>query len=204
MKENVNKIYYALPALLAVLMFSSNFLSTDLFSGNVINFAVWFILSIFAFSLGWIITNTLDWDFGGRVVFAVIIVTAVITMFFITIFQEYFNINSVLTENILLYILRNIYIGLMGVFGMAVSKLIELQRITNSYETVNATKDEIIENAKEKANLIIAQAKVDAAKITLDAENKIKNLEETQVKMETKLNEFIKLEKELLNRYKNE
>ncbi|RMD48058.1 MAG: hypothetical protein D6830_07625 [Ignavibacteria bacterium] len=204
MKENVNKIYYALPALLAVLMFSSNFLSTDLFSRNVINFAVWFILSIFAFSLGWIITNTLDWDFGGRVVFAVIIVTAVITMFFITIFQEYFNINSVLTENILLYILRNIYIGLMGVFGMAVSKLIELQRITNSYETVNATKDEIIENAKEKANLIIAQAKVDAAKITLDAENKIKNLEETQVKMETKLNEFIKLEKELLNRYKNE
>jgi len=200
----VKKIYYVLPALLAVMMFSSNFLSTNMFSDTVINFAVWFILSIFAFSLGWIITNTLDWNFGGKVVFSVIIVTSFITMFFITIFNDYFNLNGVLTENILLYVLRNIFIGLMGVFGMAVSKLIELQRVAEVCSAVNERKESIIKMAEEKADLIISKAKLEAEKITHDAGKEVSELKDVKSKLETTLKEFIELEKELLRNYSDE
>ncbi len=175
-----------------------------MFSDTVINFAVWFILSIFAFSLGWIITNTLDWNFGGKVVFSVIIVTSFITMFFITIFNDYFNLNGVLTENILLYVLRNIFIGLMGVFGMAVSKLIELQRVAEVCSAVNERKESIIKMAEEKADLIISKAKLEAEKITHDAGKEVSELKDVKSKLETTLKEFIELEKELLRNYSDE
>ncbi len=201
--KGVKKIYFALPVLLAVLMFISNFLSTDLFRDNVINFAVWFILSIFAFSIGWIITNTLDWNLGGKIVFTVIVVTSFITLLFITVFHNYFNLNGVLTENLMLYVLRNIYIGLMGVFGMAVSKLIDLEKRIEITDGTIDRDNAIIQSAEEKAKVIISKAKLEAEKITFDAEKNLNHLIDTSAKIENKLAEFIKIEKELIEKYKS-
>ena len=55
------KKYYLAPLLAAVLIFISNFLNTQLFDVEIVNFAVWFILSLFIFAIGWITNNTLGW-----------------------------------------------------------------------------------------------------------------------------------------------
>lgn len=196
--------YYFFPMLLAVLMFSTNFLSTNLFRDTVINFAVWFILSIFAFSCGWIITNTLDWKFGGKIVFTVIVVTSFITVIFIMIFHNYFNFNGILTENLILYSLRNVYIGLMGVFGMSVSKLIDLQKELEGFRAAKSKEEDIISSAENRAEIILSKAKLEAEKITFDAEKKLKKIIDTNTDFEKKLNEFIQIEKELINNYNKE
>ena len=63
------KKYYLAPLLLSGLIFISNFLNTTLFGQEIINFAVWFILSLFIFAIAWITNNTLGWVHGGKIVF---------------------------------------------------------------------------------------------------------------------------------------
>ncbi|MDP3580611.1 MAG: hypothetical protein Q8S39_01675, partial [Ignavibacteria bacterium] len=53
--------YYLTPALLVIIIFSSNFLSTDLFKAGYSNFSVWFVLSLFSFACGWLINKTLGY-----------------------------------------------------------------------------------------------------------------------------------------------
>ena len=64
---------YVSPLLIGLLIFLSNFLNTQLFGSEIVNFVVWFILSLFVFSTGWFTNNTLGWIHGGKIVFAVIV-----------------------------------------------------------------------------------------------------------------------------------
>lgn len=52
MNDLVKKYYYLTPLLLGVLIFASNFLHTDIFKFGELNFAVWFIISLFCFACG--------------------------------------------------------------------------------------------------------------------------------------------------------
>ncbi|MCK7516427.1 MAG: hypothetical protein MZV64_01205 [Ignavibacteriales bacterium] len=47
-------------------------------------------------------------------------------LFIIIFFNEYFATSELLTENLILYSLRNITLGAMGFFGMAVQEVLEL------------------------------------------------------------------------------
>ena len=198
-KKNI--INYATAILLGVLIFASDFLDTDIFNFDEKNFAVWFVLSILCFASGWYINKTLGWHKGGKIVFSVIIAVTIVSIFMITFFSGYFNANEILTENLILYSLRNVTLGAMGFFGMAIQEVINNRRDTQ----ILNEKVELLEResdiSKKEAKLIIKEANLNAEKIINDAESKSKNLFLKKERIEKELKEFIQTERELIKRY---
>ena len=196
-----NILKYAAAILLGVLIFASDFLDTDIFNFDEKNFAVWFVLSILCFASGWYINKTLGWHKGGKIVFSVIIAVTIVSIFMITFFSGYFNANEILTENLILYSLRNVTLGAMGFFGMAIQEVINNRRDTQ----ILIEKVELLEResdiSKKEAKLIIKEARLNAEKIINDAEAKSKNLFLKKERIEKELKEFIQTERELIKRY---
>ena len=196
-----NIMKYATAILLGVLIFASDFLDTDIFNFDEKNFAVWFVLSILCFASGWYINKTLGWHKGGKIVFSVIIAVTIVSIFMITFFSGYFNANEILTENLILYSLRNVTLGAMGFFGMAIQEVINNRRDTQ----ILIEKVELLEResdiSKKEAKLIIKEARLNAEKIVNDAEAKSKNLFLKKERIEKELKEFIQTERELIKRY---
>lgn len=199
----MNKInlHYATVVLLGLIMFSSNFLSAKLFTGEILNFAVWFILSIFAFSCGWIIDKTLGWRYGGKLVFAVIVATSIMSVFLVTFFRGYFGINEYLTENFILFSLRNIMLGVMGIFGLAVAELLAVQKEIEQLKHQTQLNRKIAEDAEREAEIIIREAKSKADAMLVEAERESLEMINRKKEIEIQLKEFLKTEKELLKKY---
>lgn len=195
---------YGTAVLLGLLMFSSNFLSPKLFTGEILNFAVWFILSIFAFSCGWIIDKTLGWTHGGRIVFAVIVATSVMSVFLVSFFSGYFGVNDLLTENMILYSLRNIMLGTMGIFGMSVAELIYIQREIENLRNQSQLNRQIADDAQREADIIIRDARSRSTEILANAEKEAVDLINRKKEIEMQLKEFLKTEKDLLKKYEAE
>ncbi len=192
---------YFAPALLGVLMFASNFLNTNLFNFGTNNFAVWFVLSFICFACGWYIDKSLGWHLGGKIVFAVIIGVTIVSVFLISYFREYFAANELLTENLILYSLRNISLGAMSIFGMAVVEVFTMQRdVVILNEKLNVY-DAAIKDAKKEAELELKEAKLKAQKIIQDAEANAKNTFLKKERIAKELKEFIQAEKELIKKY---
>ncbi len=198
---NTHKLKYATAVLLGLLMFSSNFLSPKLFTGEILNFAVWFILSIFAFSCGWIIDKTLGWGHGGKLIFAVIVATSVMSVFLVTFFRGYFGINDYLTENFILYSLRNIMLGVMGIFGLAVAELLSVQREVENLQHQAQLSRQVADDAEREAEIIIRDARSKADSILVTAERESVEMINRKKEIEMQLKEFLKTEKELIKKY---
>ncbi len=197
-----NKKYYLAPLFLAVLIFISNFLNTELFGAEILNFTVWFILSLFVFAIGWITNNVFGWVKGGRIVFSVIVAMAVFSAMLISFFSDYFLTENLLFENIILYSLRNIFLGAMSFFGMSISELIDLQREVENLKNNDSKK--LLDQAKKKAELILKEANLEAEKLVFEANKKSANILEQKNILERKLQEFIDVEKEVIKKYKSD
>lgn len=204
MKLNKDRfVRYVVPALLAVLMFSSNFLNKKLFGFDDQNFAVWFVLSVLCFACGWYINQSLGWHLGGRVVFAIIIAATFISIVMITFFKEYFDANELITENLLLYSLRNIMLGAMAFFGMAVAEVLMLQKELVVFQEKQKIIEETGKDLKKEAELELREAKIKAQKILNDAESEAKEITLKKERIEKDLKEFIRTEKEFIKKYEN-
>jgi hypothetical protein len=194
-------INYSAAILLGVLIFASDFLDTDIFNFDEKNFAVWFVLSLLCFSSGWYINKTLGWHKGGKIVFSVIISVTIVSVFMITFFSGYFNANEILTENLILYSLRNITLGAMGFFGMSIQEVInnrkDSQILMEKFELLGREAD----ISKKEVELKIKEANLNAERIINDAEAKAKNLILKKERIEKELKEFIQTERELIKRY---
>jgi len=199
MKKTIT--HYTIPLLLGMLVFASNFLNTDLFNFGEKNFAVWFVLSVLCFACGWYINKTLGWQFGGKVVFAVLISVTFISIVLIIFFSDYFGAGELLTENLILYSLRNIALGSMGIFGMAIQETVmgetEVLMLREKVKLLESLADE----SKKQAEIIMKEANLKAEKIISDAEIKSKNTFLKKERIENELKEFIQTERELLKRY---
>lgn len=196
-----DKLKYATVLLLGLIMFSSNFLSPKLFTGEILNFAVWFILSIFAFSCGWIIEKTLGWSYGGKLVFAVIVAASIVSVFMVSFFKGYFGVNDYLTENFVLYSLRNIMLGVIGIFGLAVAELLSVQKEIENLKHQAQLNRKIAEDAEREAEIIIREAKSKADEIMVTAERESVEMINRKKGIELQLKEFLKTEKELIKKY---
>ncbi|MGA8264791.1 MAG: hypothetical protein WB779_10150 [Ignavibacteriaceae bacterium] len=191
------------PVLLGVLMFSSNFLNTNIFRSGDNNFSVWFVLSLLCFACGWFIDRTLNWIQGGKVVFATIVAATLISVVVVTFFKEYFINGEVMTETLILYTLRNITLGTMGFFGMAVAEVIHLEKDFILIEQKLKIFEDSIVDAKKEAELEIKAAKIKAQKIIYDAEAIAKNTFLKKERVENEIKEFIETEKELIKKYED-
>ncbi|HEY4754433.1 MAG TPA: hypothetical protein VIH28_00120 [Ignavibacteriaceae bacterium] len=194
-------IRYVVPALLAVLLFASNFLNKKLFGFDDQNFAVWFVLSVLCFTCGWYINQSLGWRLGGRVVFSIIVAATFISIIMITFFQEYFDANELITENLLLYSLRNIMLGAMAFFGMALAEVLMLQKDLLVFQEKQKIIDETGKDLRKEAELELREAKIKAQKILNDAEAEAKDITLKKDRIEKELKEFIRTEKEFIKKY---
>jgi membrane-bound ClpP family serine protease len=203
MEEKKHPVNYVVPALLLVLMFASNFLSTELFEFGTNNFAVWFVLSFLCFGCGWFIDKSIGWRFGGKVVFSIVIVATFISVFLISFFREFFGAQNLLTENIILYSLRNITLGAMAIFGMAIVEILTRQKDQQVLEEKINVYKETIKDVRKEAEIEMREARVNAKKIINDAEFEAKNIILKKERIEKELREFINAEKELIKKYEN-
>jgi len=197
-------IYYATAGLLAVIIFASNFLSTDLFKAGYQNFSVWFVLSIFAFACGWLINKTLGYNHGGKVVFAVIVSCAFISVFLVSYFSEYFGLSDLLVENMILYILRSISLGAMALFGMVVCELMLMQKEGNAAKLKLDEMKNMIANAQREANLMLEETKLKSEKMIYAAQQSADEIINRKNQIEQRLKEFIATEREIINKYESE
>ena len=192
---------YGVPFLLGLLIFASNFLNTSLFNFGDRNFAVWFVLSILCFACGWYINKSLGWQLGGKVVFAVIVAVTLISIVIIIFFNEYFGTFELLTENLILFSLRNIILGAMGIFGMSIQEVLSRENEALILrEKVKILEETSVDSKKESA-LLLKEANLKAEKIINDAEANSKNTMLLKERIEQELKEFIQTERELLKRY---
>ncbi|PKL81780.1 MAG: hypothetical protein CVV24_13515 [Ignavibacteriae bacterium HGW-Ignavibacteriae-3] len=197
-------VYYLTPALLTIIIFASDFLSTDLFKAGYQNFSVWFVLSIFSFACGWLMNKTLGYNHGGKVVFAVIVASTFISVLMISIFSGYFGLSDLLVENLILYVLRNIMLGAMAFFGMALSEIIILQKENSPAKTKEDDSKKIIENAQREANLLIEEAKLKSDKMIYQVQQGMNDMIERKNQIERRLKEFIAAERELIKKYESD
>ena len=197
-------IYYLTPALLAILMFLSNFLSTDLFKDGVQNFSVWFVLSVFVFACGWLMNKTFGYSFGGKILFAVTIATVIFSNMLVLFFRIYFQLNELLTENLILYSLRNITLGAMAFFGMAIAEILILQREISSYKQKTAAFEKALIDSQKAAENILEEANLKAKTLIYEAKKEADSIIEKKNRIEYQLKEFIQAEKELIQKYESE
>ena len=196
------KLYnYIFPLLLGALMFASNFMNTKLFNFGDNNFAVWFVLSVLCFAIGWYINKSIGWRTGGKIIFSLTIAATFVSILIITFFQEYFSASELVTENIILYSLRNITLGAMAFFGMAVAEVITLERSLLVYQEKQKIYEETLQEAKKEAELTIKEAKIEAKKIINEAEILAKDITLKKDRIESELKDFIQAEKELIRKY---
>ncbi len=203
MDLSIKKIFidYGSAVLLAVFIFASNFLNTNLFGFGQLNFAVWFVLSILSFSCGWFINRTLGWHKGGKIVFAIIIGVTIFSLFVVIFFSEYFSAAELVTENLILYSLRNITLGAMGFFGMAVQEVLGSERESVLLKEKIKVYEQTMLDAKKEAELTLKEAKINAQKIINEAELQAKNIFLKKDRIERELKEFIQIERELIKKY---
>ncbi|MEJ2104032.1 MAG: hypothetical protein P8X47_05580 [Ignavibacteriaceae bacterium] len=192
---------YSVPFLLGLLIFASIFLNTSLFNFGDRNLDVLFVMSVLCFACGWYINKSLGWQLGGKVVFAVIVAVTIISVATIIFFNEYFGTFELLTENLILFSLRNITLGAMGIFGMAIQEVLKRESeavILN--EKVKVLEETAVDSKKESA-LLMKEASLKAEKIINDAEASAKNTVLLKERIERELKEFIQTERELIKRY---
>ncbi|HKJ81530.1 MAG TPA: hypothetical protein VJ954_05855 [Ignavibacteriaceae bacterium] len=199
--ELKNTYKYFTPLMLGILMFASNFLNTSLFDFGDNNFAVWFVLLLFCFACGWFIDRTLNWIFGGKVLFATILAATLISVLFVTFFREYFTASEIMTENLILYSLRNITLGAMGFFGMAVGEILHLEKDFVVLKEKVRSYEESLVSVNKESELVLKEANIKAEKIINDASAEAKNIILKKERIEQELKEFIQVEKELIKKY---
>jgi hypothetical protein len=194
---------YSVPVLLGILIFASDFLNTSLFNFGDRNFAVWFVLSILCFACGWYINRSLGWQLGGRVVFSAIVSVTIISIAIIVFFNEYFSTFELLTENLILFSLRNITLGAMGIFGMAIQEVVSGEKealiLREKVNVLEAT----AADSKKEAELLLKDATLKAEKIINDSEANAKNTILKKERIEQELKDFIQIERELIKRYED-
>lgn len=199
--KTIKPYHYFTPALLAALIFASNFLNPNIYDFQNYNFAVWFALSIFVFACGWLINSALSWRHGGRIVFSVIIAVSIISIGSIIYFKDYFGAAELTVESFIIYSLRYVTLGALSFFGMAVSEVFKLQKETMESKFRVESYEKIILDAKKEAALEIREAKLKAEQIVREAEWEAKAIIDKKNKIEKDLREFIEIEKELINKY---
>lgn len=192
---------YVSPLILAVLIFVSIFLDTKLFQIGDMNFAVWVVLSGFSFSCGYFINKSFGWQIGGKLVFAVTVATCILSLGVIAFFREYFQATQAAAEIFLLFSLRNVILGCMAFFGMAISEVLNQQILISGLTEKMNFIEETIKDARKESDLILREAQVKANKLINEAELNAKNVILKKERIEKELKEFIQIEKELIRKY---
>ena len=161
-------------------------------------------MSMLCFASGWYINKSLGWNFGVKVVFATIIAVTIISIFTISFFNEYFGASELLSENLILFSLRNILLGSMAFFGMAIEEILTSKRDSDLTNEKIRVYESILQESKKQSDLELKTAQLKAKEIIFEAESQAKNIILRKERIERELKEFIQTEKELIKKYEQQ
>lgn len=192
------------PVFMVVLIAFSDFLGTELFQTITNDMLVWLFLSGLCFSAGWYTLKNFGWKQTTQIIVSVTLANMIISAILVSIFPEYFLLNGVIAENILLFGVRNVLLGAMGMFGAAVAENFTLHSEKKIIEEKLKVYESTIKDTRKESDLILREAQVKAAKLLLDAESASKNIILKKERIEKELREFIQIEKALIKKYEEQ
>lgn len=195
---------YFFVVLQGIIIVSSSIIDIGLFNSEFQTFSVWFALSLFSFSTGWLINKIFGWKKGSKLMFAVIIAATIINVVFIVFFQDFVSQKSMLVEDLILYTLRSFVLGAFGFFGMTLADYFILQKKIVGLTIKAEEYERQIENSEKQIEIIIKEAKLKAEQIVFDAEKKSNELLRNKNDFEKHIRELINLEKEIIKKYESE
>ena len=199
--NEVKKIYFIYPLFLAFLLVVSNLLNANLFVNSEYTFAVWFILLLVSFVVGWLMGNGFMWTEGRRTISIIIAISVVISLIFVATFRSDFDMNNTLLGNLVLYSLRIFVLGSSAIFGLSISINAKSENISVDDSIIDTTPSISI---SDKEEYYIKEAKLKAEKIIFEAEKEVQKIKDSKAQMERELRELIHTEREVIRSYENE
>ncbi len=192
------------PVLMAVLIAFSDFLGTNLFQTITNDMLVWILLSGLCFAAGWFTIKNYDWKSTLQIVLSVTVANMIISAILVSYFPEYFLLNGIIVENILIFGIRNILLGAMGLFGAAVAENLSVRQEKKVMEEKLKVYESTMKDVHKESDLVLREAQIKAAKLLLEAESAAKNLFLKKERIEKELKEFIQIEKALIKKYEEQ
>ncbi len=175
-------------------------LSANVFVNSEYTFAVWFLLMLATFSLGWLMYSGFGWGNGSKIVLGSIAISIVFSLIVVAGFTSYLDTHNSLIGNLVLYTLRTVVLGFSGLFGLLFAEN------TKHRTEVGCGKNDIPEEIDEsqKAEYYIKEAKLQAEKIIFNAEKDVQELNGRKAQIEIQLRELIHTEREVIRKYESE
>ncbi|GEM_PF-3710705 len=198
--KKTNISYYLVGILILFIVTASNFVNIQILSTEFKSIAIWFILSSLGFIFGWILNKISDWKSGGTLLIIILIFSVVIAIFNSVVNYSQSGIESKIIL-ILTQVLKSLLLLSVTAFGFSFAENLSKNCLP---ENPTQTESEInlkIQNAEEKARLIIKEAENIKQTIIQDSQTAVKELEQNEFKLKIKLNELISAEKEILSKY---
>jgi len=198
--KSINKLYFLYPILLVFVSTISVLLSANVFVNSEYTFAVWFLLMLATFSLGWLMYSGFGWGNGSKIVLGSIAISIVFSLIVVAGFTSYLDTHNSLIGNLVLYTLRTVVLGFSGLFGLLFAEN------TKHRTEVGCGKNDIPEEIDEsqKAEYYIKEAKLQAEKIIFNAEKDVQELNGRKAQIEIQLRELIHTEREVIRKYESE
>ncbi len=195
---------YSGACVLALILFGSLFIGTSIFNAGYEQYSVWLLLAVFSFADGWFINKTIGWNKGGKIIFSVIIAAVLVSLFVVSLFRNYFAIDHLLSEDLFIFAIRIISIGVFGYFGLSVAEIFHLQQAQAECERLKNEFEEAFNRTEKEIELTLKEAKLKSEKMIFDAEKKVNELSIEKNRIQKQLHDLIQIEKELINKFENE
>lgn len=199
--KNINKLYFFYPLVLLIILVMSVSLSNNLFIDQKFTFAIWFILLLATFTLGWLMHSGFKWKNGIKIILITTVIAVIIGLTIVMLFSGSFEKSSSFLGNIVSYALRIVTLGLSGIFGLSIAENVKNEKIASqSIGEQSQPENDIV----DKTEYYIKEAKLKAEKIVFDAEKNIQQIQERKKQIEIQLRELIHTEREVIRSYENE
>lgn len=199
--KNINKLYFFYPLVLLIILVMSVSLSNNLFIDQKFTFAIWFILLLATFTLGWLMHSGFKWKNGIKIILITTVIAVIIGLTIVMLFSGSFEKSSSFLGNIVSYALRIVTLGLSGIFGLSIAENVKNEKFASqSIGEQSQPENDIV----DKTEYYIKEAKLKAEKIVFDAEKDIQQIQERKKQIEIQLRELIHTEREVIRSYENE
>lgn len=186
---------------LVIIILSTLFLDKNYLGLGDLNFLAWFSINLFSFICGWVLNKLTNWKTAGRLAFLAIALSLLLGLGVTFYFKEFFEIQRLLIENVVVIGFQIVFVGLIAFFGISSSEVFKLQKELLEATIKKESYEKLIADAKKEASLEIREAKLKAEQIIRDAEWREKLAKEKKETIERQIREFIEIEKQLISKY---
>jgi len=179
----------------------SNFALTEILSFYPMGLGTWFLLFLFAFSLGVLVCFLFGMKFSLWIIGISWFAISFFSFIIIAVKPAVFYLNSFSGSTALAQIMKIALTTFFAAFGAVVYYSYRLSKdIIKATEKIRFYEKNIID-AKQEAELLKREALVNANEIVFDAKKKVQELEKIKRELEVRIREFLQTELAVLEKH---